>query len=120
MRPAIVALFAAALAVTSPAIGEEWPQKPVRIVVPYAAGGNTDIIARITAQHMTTAFGQPFIIENKVGAAGALAADYVAKQPADGYTLFLGTLSQLGPVPLTQKVNYDPLQEFTPLSNVGV
>ena len=120
MRPAIVALFVTALAVTSPAIGQEWPQKPVRIVVPYAAGGNTDIIARITAQHMTTAFGQPFIIENKVGAAGALAADYVAKQPPDGYTLFLGTLSQLGPVPLTQKVNYDPLKDFTPISNIGI
>src|SRR5208283_4708190 len=93
--------------------------RAVKIVVPYAAGGNTDIIARIIAERLTTAFGQPFIVENKGGAGGALSAEYVAKQPADGYTLFLGTLSQIAAVPLTQKVNYDSLKDFTAISNIG-
>jgi tripartite-type tricarboxylate transporter receptor subunit TctC len=119
MRPVIIALLAAALAVANPAIGQEWPQRPVKIVVPYAAGGNTDVIARITAERLAAAFSQPFLVENRGGAGGALAADYVAKQPADGYTLFLGTLSQLGTVPHTQKVNYDALKDFTPISNIG-
>jgi tripartite-type tricarboxylate transporter receptor subunit TctC len=114
-----MALLTAALAVANPAIGQEWPQRAVKMVVPYAPGGNTDIIARVTAQRLADAFGQPFVVENRVGAAGALAADYVAKQPPDGYTLFLGTLSQLGPVPLMQNVNYDPLKDFTPISNIG-
>jgi tripartite-type tricarboxylate transporter receptor subunit TctC len=114
-----MALLAAALAVANPAIGQEWPQRAVKIVVPYAPGGNTDTIARITAQRLAAAFGQPFVVENKGGAGGALAADYVAKQPPDGYTLFLGTLSQLGTVPHTQKVNYDALKDFTPISNIG-
>ena len=119
MRPATMGLLAAALAVANPAIGQEWPQRAVKIVVPYAPGGNTDIIARITAQRLAAAFGQPFIVENKGGAAGALAAEYVAKQPSDGYTLFLGTSSQLATVPHTQKVNYDPLKDFTPISNIA-
>lgn len=119
MRPAIIALLAAALAVANPAIGQEWPQRAVKIVVPYAPGGNTDIIARITAQRLAAAFGQPFVVENKGGAGGALAADFVAKQPPDGYTLFVGTSSQLATVPHTQKVNYDALKDFTPISNIG-
>ena len=119
MRPAIIPLLAAALAVANPAVGQEWPQRAVKIVVPYAPGGNTDIIARITAQRLAAAFGQPFIVENKGGAAGALAAEYVAKQPPDGYTLFVGTSSQLATVPHTQKVNYNPLKDFTPISNIG-
>ncbi len=118
MRSSIVALFAAALALVTPAVGEEWPEKPVKIVVPYAAGGNTDAIARITGERLAAAFGQSFVIENKGGAGGALAADYVAKQPADGYTLFLGTLSQMASVPHTQKVSYDALKDFTPISNI--
>ena len=119
MRPSIMALLGAALAVANPAIAQEWPQRAVKIVVPYAPGGNTDTIARITAERLTAAFGQPFVVENKGGAGGALAADYVAKQPPDGYTLFLGTLSQFASVPHTQKVNYDALKDFTPISNIG-
>ncbi len=119
MRLSFIAVFAAALAVVHPAIAQEWPQKAVKIVVPYAAGGNTDAIARMTAARLAAAFGQPFVVENKAGAGGALAADYVAKQPADGSTLFLGTLSQMASVPHTQKVGYDPLKDFTPISNIG-
>ena len=112
-------LVAALLAVTTPATGQDWPQRPVKIIVPYAPGGNTDAIARITAERLTTALNQQVIVENRAGAGGATAADFVARAPADGYTLFVAALSQFGPVPLTQKVNYDPLKDFTPIANIG-
>ncbi len=112
-------LIAALLAATTPATGQDWPQRPVKIIVPYAPGGNTDAIARITAERLTTALNQQVIVENRAGAGGATAADFVAKAPADGYTLFVAALSQFGPVPLTQKVNYDPLKDFTPIANIG-
>lgn len=68
MRPLFIAVLATVLAGAHPAIGQEWPQKVVKIVVPYAPGGNTDIIARITASRLASAFGQPFVVENKAGA----------------------------------------------------
>ena len=108
-----------ACALAAPAAAQDWPAKPVKVVVPYAPGGNTDQIARLAAERLTAALGQQFVVENRAGAGGAIAADYVAKQPADGYTLFVAALSQFGPVPLTQKVSYDPLKDFTPISNIG-
>src|SRR2546430_15528773 len=69
---------------------QTWPQKTVRIIVPYAAGGNSDGMARITAQRLTEAFGQSFVIENRLGANGAIATETAARAPADGYTLLLG------------------------------
>ena len=66
---------------------QTWPSRTVKIVVPYAAGGNSDVMARVVAQRLTEHFGQTFIVENRVGANGALAADTVARSPADGYTL---------------------------------
>ena len=112
-------LVAALRAATTPATGQDWPQRPVKIIVPYAPGGNTDAIARITAERLTAALNQQVIVENRAGAGGATAADFVAKAPADGYTMFVAALSQFGPVPLTQKVNYDPLKDFTPIANIG-
>ena len=98
---------------------QAWPQRPVRVIVPYAPGGNTDAIARVTAERLTTALGQQFVVENRGGAGGATAAEFVARSQPDGYTLFVAALSQFGPVPLTQKVNFDPLTDFTPVSNIG-
>ncbi len=98
---------------------QSWPQRPVRVIVPYAPGGNTDAIARVTAERLTTALGQQFVVENRGGAGGATAAEFVAKSAPDGYTLFVAALSQFGPVPLTQKVNFDPLTDFTPIANIG-
>jgi tripartite-type tricarboxylate transporter receptor subunit TctC len=97
----------------------KWPERPVRIVVPYAAGGNTDAIARLASERLTNAFGTQFIVDNRAGAGGAIAAEFVAKAPPDGYTLFVAALSQFGPVPLTQKVNYNPLKDFAAISNIG-
>ena len=96
-----------------------WPQKPVRIVTPFAAGGNTDGNARIIAHHLGEAFGQQFIVDNRPGASGALAAEAVARSPADGHTLFLAALPQLAIVPALVKTSYDPAKDFVPISNVG-
>ena len=96
-----------------------WPERPVTIIVPFAAGGNTDGFARMAAQRLNEAFGKTFIVENKPGAGGAIAADFVAKSPPDGYTLFLAALPVMAVVPAIQKVRYDSLKDFTPISNIG-
>ena len=119
IRILLAAIAAAPLTMTPPVQAQDWPQRPVKIVVPYAPGGNTDAIARITAERLTTALGQQVVVENRAGAGGATAADFVARSLPDGYTLFVAALSQFGPVPLTQKVNYDPLKDFTPIANIG-
>jgi tripartite-type tricarboxylate transporter receptor subunit TctC len=98
---------------------DNWPVKPPRIIVPYAPGGNTDQIARIAADRLSSAFGVQFVVENRAGAAGLVAADYVAKSPADGYTLFMGTLSQIATAPFTNRITYDPVKDFAPISVIG-
>ena len=103
----------------NPLHAQIWPNKPVRIIVPYAPAGNTDAIARLVAERLSGVFSQSFVVENKPGAGGATAAEYVSKSAPDGYTLFLAALSQFGPVPVTQKVNYDPINDFTPIANVA-
>ncbi len=97
----------------------QWPQKPVRVVVPFPPGGVTDSIARITAEWLTQRLGQPVVAENRPGASGAIAADLVARSEPDGYTLFSAATPQLAIVPHVQKINYDPIKDFTPISIVG-
>jgi tripartite-type tricarboxylate transporter receptor subunit TctC len=101
------------------AFAQSWPQKPVTVVVPFAAGGNTDGIARMVAQKLTEGLNQQFVVENKGGAGGALAADFVARAQPDGYTLFLTAHSVLTVVPKMMKVKYDPLKDFATISNVA-
>ena len=105
-----IASFAATLflGLLRPAFADNWPNKPVKIVSPFAAGGSADAMARITAQHLSTAFGQPFIVEGKAGAGGTLAAEAVARAPADGYTLFWGTVNQIAIAPAISPTLYDP------------
>jgi tripartite-type tricarboxylate transporter receptor subunit TctC len=120
--PAVLALFAIlgfAQPAQSQASQASWPQRPVRIVTPFAAGGNTDGNARIIAHHLGEAFGQQFIVDHRPGASGAIAAETVARSPADGYTLFLAALPQLAIVPALVKTPYDPAKDFVPISNVG-
>jgi tripartite-type tricarboxylate transporter receptor subunit TctC len=102
-----------------PSQSQGWPQRPVRILVPFAAGGNSDIIARTIGQPLSEAFGQQFVIENRPGAAGVLAAEAVARAPADGHTLFMATSSQIAILPAITKIPYDPVKDFVPISIIG-
>jgi tripartite-type tricarboxylate transporter receptor subunit TctC len=96
-----------------------WPQKPIRIVVPFAPGGNTDSIARVIAERFTQSLGQAVVVDNKVGAGGTIAAEFVAKAPADGYTLMMAAMPVMAVLPVINKTNFDPLRDFVPISNVG-
>jgi tripartite-type tricarboxylate transporter receptor subunit TctC len=97
-----------------------WPNKPVRIVVPFAPGGTTDILARAVAPELTKAFGQPFVVDNRAGAGGNVGADLVAKAPADGYTLLMGTVGTHGiNKSLYAKMPFDPQKDFAPITLVA-
>ncbi len=97
-----------------------WPSKPVKIVVPFAPGGTTDILARAIAPDLSKAFGQPFIVENKAGAGGNVGAELVAKSSNDGYTIFMGTVGTHGiNKALYAKLPYDPQKDFAPITLVA-
>lgn len=102
------------------ALAQTWPSKPIRIVIPFAAGGSTDAIARILGQTLTQTLGQPILVDNKPGADGAIAGDFVAKAEPDGHTFFLATNSAMMQATLLRKnPPYDTLKSFTPVSLVG-
>jgi tripartite-type tricarboxylate transporter receptor subunit TctC len=97
-----------------------WPTKPVRIVVPFAPGGTTDILARVLAPELSKVFGQSFVVDNKAGAGGNIGAELVAKSPADGYTLLMGTVGTHGiNKSLYSKLPYDPQKDFAPITLVA-
>jgi tripartite-type tricarboxylate transporter receptor subunit TctC len=102
------------------AFADMWPSRPVKILVPYAAGGNSDGMARIAAQHLAEAFGQPFIVENRVGANGAIAGEAVARSPADGYTLLWAATPSIAIAPALARLPYDPISDVAPISVVGI
>ncbi len=108
-----------ALVVASVAHAQSWPQRPVRILSPYAPGGNSDGIARIMAQRLTDRLGQAFVVEARVGANGAIAADAVARSAPDGYTLMWAVTPPIAITPFMNKVSYDPVKDFAPISIVG-
>ena len=118
LRAALLAFALAALAPLGFAQGAAgWPNKPVRIVVPFAPGGTTDILARALAPELSKAFGQTFVIENKPGAGGNTGADLVAKSPPDGYTLLMGTVGTQSINPsLYPKMPYDAVKDFAPIT----
>ena len=97
----------------------DWPVRPVTVVVPLAAGGNTDMMARLAAQHLTNKFGHTFIVENRPSAGGAIATAQVAAAPPDGYTLLFTPSSMLLLTPLLQKLSFDPDRQLVPVTNVG-
>jgi tripartite-type tricarboxylate transporter receptor subunit TctC len=99
---------------------QAYPNKQIRIVVPFAPGGTTDLLGRIVAQHLTEAWGQQVIVDNKAGAGGNLGADLVAKAPADGYTLLLGTTgTAVSNQYLYKSMPYDSVKSFAPVALVG-
>jgi tripartite-type tricarboxylate transporter receptor subunit TctC len=111
----------ATIFIAFPALAQtRWPVKPVKIVVPFAPGGTTDILARAMAPELSKAFGQPFVVENRAGAGGNIGADMVAKSAPDGYTLLMGTVGTHGiNKSLYSKMTFDPQKDFAPITLVA-
>src|ERR1700687_5620541 len=107
------------LSFTMPSHSAEWPQRSVVIIVPFAAGGNKGNNSRITAQRLGEEFGKQFVVENRGGAGGAIAAEAVARAQPDGYTLFMAALPQIAIFPAMTKTTYDPVADFAPISEVS-
>src|SRR5947207_12102715 len=115
IRTILAVLLAAAL----PAAAQDYPTKPVRIIVGYAAGGGNDIIVRVMTPEMQKGLGQPVIVENKPGAQSIIAAETVARAPADGYTLLMGPSGPMTINPATySKLPYDAQRDFAPISMI--
>jgi len=121
LRSVLRLLGVLTLAVFSTLAGaQNWPTKPIRIVLQFPPGGSTDAVARILAQALTTSLGQPVLVENRPGADGAIAGDFVARAEPDGHTFFLASNTPMMQVPLLKKnPPYDPIKSFTPVSLVG-
>ncbi len=125
MKPAaraIASLFVllAAIATLTPAHAQDYPTRPITLVVPYAAGGGNDLLARIAGEKMSKTLGQQIVIENRPGAGGSTATRAVAKSPPDGYTLVIGGTGTLAVNPtLYQNVGYDPRKDFAPVGLIG-
>ncbi len=116
----IAGLLAASLSAAGPAAAQVYPTRPVTIVVPFAAGGGNDILARLLAQHMGQALGQQFVIENRAGAAGTIGARAVAKAPPDGHTLMVGHSGVFAIAPaLYADPGYAPRRDFTPIGLIA-
>jgi tripartite-type tricarboxylate transporter receptor subunit TctC len=111
-------LCAAVALALSPAAAQEYPTKPVRLIVGFPPGGATDLVARLVQPKLAQAFKQEIIVDNRAGANGVIGAELAAKAPPDGYTLHLATLAALTISPAISKVPYDPLKDFTPIARV--
>lgn len=114
---------AAALAILStlaPAAAQDWPSKPIKLIVPFPPGGGTDIIARVLGNHLSQSLKQPIVVENRPGAGGNIGIDLAAKSAPDGYTIVLGQTSNLAISPtLYKKLPYDPLKDLAPVTLVA-
>ena len=112
----------AVIAIAVSAAGAQtYPAKPVRIISPFPPAQATDIMARLVAEHLARSLGQPFLVENRAGAGGALGTEAAAKAAPDGYTLVMGTIGPLAISPaLYSKLAYDPVRDFAPIANLGL
>jgi tripartite-type tricarboxylate transporter receptor subunit TctC len=112
---------AAAVATAAPhlALAQAWPDKPVKLILPYAPGGATDLIGRPWAEKLHQAFGQQFVIDNRGGAGGMIGTEAAAKAAPDGYTFLLTPSATLTVLPTLRKTPYDPVKSFTPVARVG-
>ncbi len=112
------ALLAAAALVCTAGPASAYPERPVKLIVPYPAGGSADLPARIYAEGLQRKLGKPFIVENRVGAAGAIGTEVVVRAPADGYTIYCGPNGPLVLLPLVRKLNYKP-SDLVPIATYG-
>lgn len=97
----------------------DWPTRPVTVIVPYSPGGNTDMMARLASQYLSDKLGQSFVVENRPGGGGSVGAVAVSRAAPDGYTLLFGASTQIINIPMLQKVPYDPMKDFVPISIFG-
>jgi len=103
------------------AVAQDYPVRPVKLVSPWAPGGANDIFCRALAQKLSESLGQPVVVENRPGAAGTIGSDFVAKAPADGYTLVMGSSPTHSIAPgLYPRLPYDPMRDFTPITLAAV
>ena len=115
------ALAITAASSSSLAVAQDWPAKPLRLVVPYPPGGAVDQVARLITPKLEAALGQPVVVDNKAGAGGLIGSDLVAKAAPDGYTILFATVSSHAIAPAVYaKMPYDPLTDFAPISNVAL
>lgn len=113
-------LSAVLLAGTAWVAAQEYPSKPVRLIVPFAPGGGNDIVARAIAQQLSASLGRQFVVDNRAGAGGVVGAELAAKSPADGYTLFLGGVGSHAVNPnLHARLPYDPVTDFAPITLIA-
>jgi tripartite-type tricarboxylate transporter receptor subunit TctC len=120
IRMLAAALAVATIPVTAPALAQAWPSKPITYVVPFPAGGTTDILARLIGQKLGVALGTTIVIENKPGAGGNVGSEFVARAAPDGYTILGGTISSHSiNVSLYPKLPYDPVKSFEPITLIG-
>lgn len=119
MLAGVLAAGALALLPTHVSAQAAWPSRPIKLIVPFAAGGSNDIIARVLAQKLSSRLGQPVIVENKGGAGGVIGTDAVAKAPPDGYTLLLASTSLTTNAASGKKLPYDPLKDLQPIGEVA-
>src|SRR5947199_9361088 len=121
MRRLIIAmttLVLTALAAFGPAGAQSYPAKPIRVIVPFVAGGAVDVLARLVSAKMSESIGQPVIVENRAGAAGNIAAEAVAKSPPDGYTILQNTNGQAISPAIYRSLPFDPLKDFIPVTQL--
>jgi tripartite-type tricarboxylate transporter receptor subunit TctC len=117
---AVTALPIALMSMLAPAQAQEWPSKPVRWIVPFPPGGAMDAIARTLGEKASRALHQPFVIENKPGAGGNIGAEFVARSPADGYTIMITSIGMATNKFLYPRLGYDPVKDFAPVSLLAV
>src|SRR6187397_260795 len=112
-------VFLSMLAFGRPASAQSWPDRPIKLLVPFAAGGNIDVTGRLVAARLSEALGQQMVVENRVGGGGIIAMEAIQRAAPDGYTLLWASTNVMAIVPATNKVKYDPVKDFAPISQLG-